>query len=62
MARHSNLNRKGSPDPLARKAGWERKVRHQSRLEKLKALPKVKEGRLLDDDRAWMAAPNVDGL
>jgi hypothetical protein len=32
-------------------------VRHASRVEKLKALPKVKDGRLLDDaedERAWM--------
>ena len=38
---------------LARKKEWERKLRHQSRVEKLKAMPKVKEGRLLDD-RLWM--------
>ena len=37
---------------LAR-AGWERKVRHQSRVENLASMPKVKEGRLLDDDRSW---------
>ena len=30
-------------------AGWERKIRHQSRVEKLRELPKVKEGKLLDD-------------
>jgi hypothetical protein len=41
-------------EPLARKKGWERKLRHQSRVEKIKALPKVKEGRLLDDRRSWM--------
>ena len=41
------------PQPLARKAGWECKIRHRSRVEKLAARPKVKEGKLLDDDRAW---------
>jgi hypothetical protein len=41
-------------EPLARKRRWERKVRHHSRVEKLKAMPRVKGGRLLDDDRAWM--------
>jgi hypothetical protein len=43
--------------PLAKKAGWERKLRHQSRVEKLRELPKVKDGRplnYLDDERAWM--------
>jgi hypothetical protein len=37
-------------DPLTRKKEWERKIRHASRSKKLKALPRVKEGRLLDDD------------
>jgi hypothetical protein len=51
-------NRKGkSLEPLVRKAGWERKLRHQSRVEKLAARPKVKKGRLLDEDaedeRVW---------
>jgi NH3-dependent NAD+ synthetase len=35
-----------------RKTGWERKIRHASRAEKLKARPVVREGRLLDDDWA----------
>jgi hypothetical protein len=42
---------------LGRKAKWERKIRHASRVEKFKELPRVKEGRLLDDledERAWM--------
>ena len=43
---------------LARKKEWERKVRHQSRVEKLRQLRKVKEGRPLDDapedERAWL--------
>jgi hypothetical protein len=42
-------------EPLARKKGWERKLRHQSRVEKLKAMPRVHEGRTLsDNDRQWM--------
>ncbi|MGA7905120.1 MAG: hypothetical protein WCA06_21015 [Terrimicrobiaceae bacterium] len=50
-----SINRKGRQvEPLARKAGWERKIRHRARVEKLAAMPKVKDGRLLDDDRAWM--------
>ena len=32
-----------------RKRRWERKLRHQSRSERLKALPRVKEGKLLGD-------------
>ena len=40
--------------PLARKAGWKRKIRHRSRVEKL-AAPKGEGGEALDDDR-------VDGL
>jgi hypothetical protein len=49
------------PEPLARRGGWERKLRHQSRVEKLAMMPKVKDGRPLnngdagrDDERAWM--------
>jgi hypothetical protein len=45
------------PEPLAKRAGWERKLRHQSRVEKLAAMPKVKAGRPLnnlDDQRQWM--------
>jgi hypothetical protein len=34
-------------EPLARKKGWERRLRHRSRVEKLRELPRVKEGRLL---------------
>ena len=55
---HLNPNRKGrSLEPLVRAAGWERKLRHQSRVEKSAAMPKVKDGRPLndlDDERAWM--------
>jgi hypothetical protein len=43
-----------SLEPLVRRAAWERRLRHQSRVEKLAEKPKVREGRLLDDDRAWM--------
>jgi hypothetical protein len=51
----ASVMRKGRvSEPLARKKGWERRLRHQSRVEKLKAMPKVKEGRPLDDERAWM--------
>ena len=49
--------RLGKPEPLARRAGWERKLRHRSRVEKLRELPRVKDGRPpndLDDERAWM--------
>ena len=54
-----SANRKGrKAEPLARKAGRERKIRHQSRVEKLAVMPKVKDGRPLNDDRederAWM--------
>jgi hypothetical protein len=43
--------RKGrAVEPLARKKQWERKLRHQSRVEKLKAIPRVKEGKLLNVD------------
>jgi hypothetical protein len=44
------------PEPLAKRAG-ERKLRHQSRVEKLAAKPRVKDGRPLndlDDERQWM--------
>jgi hypothetical protein len=41
-------------ETLARTRGWERKLRHRSRVMKLARIPKVKEGRLLDDERAWM--------
>jgi hypothetical protein len=58
MQERASIMRKGGVvEPLARKRGWERKVRHAARVEKLKALPKVKDGRLLDDaedERAWM--------
>jgi hypothetical protein len=54
MAKRSNSNRKGETQVKARKTNGERKVRHASRVEKLAAMPKVKKGRLLDDDRAWM--------
>ena len=40
-------------EPLARKAGWERKIRHRSRVEKLVARPKVKEVSCLMTLRAW---------
>ena len=44
----SEIRLRASQEPLARKrAGWERKIRHQSRVEKLRELPRVKEGRLL---------------
>ena len=50
MGQHSDSHPKDkqSSEPLVRKAGWERKVRHQSRAEKLAAMPKVKEGRPLE--------------
>jgi hypothetical protein len=35
--------------PMMRKRNWERKLRHQSRSENRKALPRVKEGKLLGD-------------
>jgi hypothetical protein len=62
MDEHSNSQAKGkpAPEPLVRKARWERKIRHQARVEKLKELPKVKEGRLLEDveddldERSWL--------
>ncbi len=41
------IKAKGRQEPLARKKEWERKIRHQSRVEKLRELPRVKEGRLL---------------
>ena len=43
--------------PLARKKEWERKLRHRSRTEKLKARPVCAAGRVLDDDfdeRSWL--------
>ena len=43
-----------SGEPLARKTLKERKIRHRSRTEKLKARPVVREGRLLDDEREWL--------
>jgi hypothetical protein len=42
--------RQGEKEPKPRKTNGERRVRHRSRIERLK----VKEGRLLDHDRAWM--------
>ena len=45
------------PEPLAKRAGWERKIRHRSRVEKLAAMQKFKDGRPLndlDDERTWM--------
>jgi hypothetical protein len=48
------LDEAGENEPKPRKTNGERRVRHRSRVERLKALLKVKEGRLLDHDRAWM--------
>ena len=42
----------------ARKRTWERKLRHQLRAELQKAIPRVREGKPLndlDDERKWMA-------
>jgi hypothetical protein len=48
MQQTASIMRKGRVvEPLARKKGWERKLRHRSRVEKLRELPRVKEGRLL---------------
>jgi hypothetical protein len=53
MAKHPHLNRRVEQEPKPRKTNGERRERHRSRVGKLKALPKVKEGRLLDvDERA----------
>ena len=44
-------------EPLAQKSVKERKLRHKSRSEKLKALPRVREGRPLNDldaERQWL--------
>ena len=41
----------------AQQKQWERKLRHQLRAELQKAIPRVKEGKPLndlDDERAWM--------
>ena len=58
-ASYSHHKGKPASEPLVRKTGWERKIRHQSRVEKLRPMPRVKEGRPIDDDvkdeRAWMA-------
>ena len=52
---HPGTRRKGEGgEPKAKKTNGERKVRHASRVEALKAISKVKGGRLLDDDRVWM--------
>jgi hypothetical protein len=40
--------------PMIRKREWERKLRHQTRIEKLKALPRVKEGKLLGDQKCGL--------
>ena len=43
--------------PLPRKRKWERKVRHRSRTEKLKARPIVRNGKFfddVDDERDWI--------
>jgi hypothetical protein len=51
MGSHANPNLKksGQQELLARKSGWKRKIRHASQAERLKAMPKVKEGRLLEN-------------
>jgi hypothetical protein len=55
MQETASIMRKGKViETLARTRGWERKLRHRSRVMKLARIPKVKEGRLLDDERAWM--------
>ena len=55
---HPSSTKKGKEqEPLARKSGWQRRFRHQSRVEKSKAYPRIKEGKPLDDledERAWM--------
>jgi hypothetical protein len=52
------MKEKTEAAPLAPKRQWQRKLRHASRVQKLKALPKVKEGKPLEcsinDERAWM--------
>jgi hypothetical protein len=45
-------------EPLPRKARHERKMRHRSRVQKLAARPKVRQGRFfsaeeLEDERHW---------
>jgi hypothetical protein len=48
---------KGTPPDRtkqARMSGKERKLRHKSRVQRLARIPKVKEGRTLSDERAWM--------
>ena len=54
MTKHLQLNRRVEQEPKPRKTSGERRVRHRSRVGKLQRIPKVKEGRTLDDDRAWM--------
>jgi hypothetical protein len=41
-----------------RKRRWERKLRHQSRIENRKELPRVKEGKLLGDSGDLTPAPS----
>jgi hypothetical protein len=57
MQERASIMRKGGVvEPLARKRGWERKVRHASRVARPKR-PVVREGKTLDDlddQRAWM--------
>ena len=47
MTKHLHPKRKGEQEVKARKTFSERKVRHQSRVEKLKAIPRVRMGRRL---------------
>ena len=55
MQETASITRKGRVvERLARKKGWERRLRHRSRVEKLKALPRVHEGRTLNEQRLEM--------
>ena len=52
---HPNLSKRARQQEVkAPKTSMERKIRHRSRAEQIKARPVVRQGRLLDDERAWM--------
>jgi hypothetical protein len=55
MTKYLQANRrKEQQEPKPRKSNGEPKVRHRSRVGKLQRIPKVKEGRTLNDQRLEM--------
>jgi hypothetical protein len=45
--------RQDEKESKPKKTHGEKRVRHRSRVERLQRIPKMKEGRLLHDERSW---------